>query len=250
MKNEKEHLLIEIIHYLSEKLKENIVLEGGMLLRMFNSPRFTQDVDYYLVSSHSKKLLAEEIKKTFEAFKSARISAVNLNSRGIFIDMEGVKEGAGKVAVEINVVQELNLPTEHVSTVSLSNQYSLTGRIVTTIALPEAFSHKISACLERQSMRDLYDISIFDSLCSFDPKTLLKRFEKLSIRGQKPQKISLIKAADILDGRVRELNEDMLRDELYPLIPQEQQAGLAYVIKAAVMRVVQRLRGMDKDEHP
>ncbi len=245
MKNKKEELLIKIIHFLSEKLKENIVLEGGMLLRMFNSPRSTQDVDYYLISKDSKKVLAKDIKHLFESFEAATIVSVDLNSRGIFIDMDGVDSAAGRVTVEINVVPEMNLPTDHVSTVAVSNQYSLTGRVVATIALPEAFSHKIAASIERESMRDLYDISILEPLCNFDLKTLLKRFDNVSIKRKKSKKISPETAADILETRVRNLDEDKLQDELYPLIPPEQQAGLEYLIKASVMRVVQRLRGME-----
>jgi predicted nucleotidyltransferase component of viral defense system len=242
MTNDKEKLLIKVIHFLAERFKENIVLEGGMLLRMFNSPRSTQDVDYYLISDLSKKKLAAEIKKEFDLFADAKIIDMKLNSRGIFIDMEDSRGDAGKIIVEINVVPSLNMPSEPISTVSLSNQYSLSGRVVASIALPEAFSHKISACIERRSMRDLYDISILETLCEFDIATLQKRFESLSINREKPKKMPFATAANILEKRAKEVNERSLRDELYPLIPTEQQPGLQYVIKAAVMRVVQRLR--------
>lgn len=240
--NKKEKILIKIIHLLSEKFKERIVLEGGMLLRLFNSPRSTQDIDYYFLSDKSKKLLVKDIEKVLSQFNEATILKVTVNSRGIFVDMEGVEEGVGTVMVEINVVPSLHMPSDHVSTVALSNQYSLTGRIVATIALPEAFAHKIAACIERRSMRDLYDISIFDVLCDFDRDTLHGRFQGLSIKRKKPQAITFEMAADWLEKRVNYLSEELLRDELYPLIPSEQQAGLAYVIKAAVMRVVQKLR--------
>lgn len=243
MANNKEMLLVQIIHFLSEKFKERILLEGGMLLRMFNSPRSTQDVDYFLVSEISKKILAVEIKKVLAQFSDAKISRIDLNSRGIFVEMTGLNKSAGKVMVEFIIVPSLNMPSEHVSTLALSNQYSLTGRVVATIALPEAFSHKIAACIERKSMRDLYDISIFDGLCAFDMTTLLNRFEKLNINRGKPKKMSLSEAAKILEARVKKLTEDSLRDELYPLIPPDQQKGLLYTIKASVMRVVQKLNG-------
>lgn len=212
-----------------------------MLLRLLNSPRSTQDVDYFLLSEKSKKLLVKDIEKALGQFEGATISKVTVNSRGIFVDMKGVEEGVGTVMVEINVVSSLFMPSDHVSTVALSHQYSLTGRIVATIALPEAFAHKISACIERRSMRDLYDISIFDVLCDFDRNTLQKRFQSLSINRKKPQTITFGMAADWLEKRAKALNADLLRDELYPLIPLEQHAGLEYVIKAAVMRVVQKL---------
>lgn len=244
MKSEKEKLLIKIIHFLAEKFKEKIVLEGGMLLRMFNSPRSTQDVDYYLISTKSKKLLADEIKQIFKQFGDAKITAVNLNSRGIFLDMEGVDENSGRVMVEINVASSLNLPVESVSTAALSNQYMLTGRVVAVIALPEAFSHKIAACIERKNMRDLYDLSIFDVLCAFDQNTLLNRLKNISIGRQKPRKVSLGEAAEILENRAEEINEDSLRSELYPIMPVEQRVGLDKIMTASVMRVVQKLRGL------
>lgn len=247
MTSKKEELLIKLIHFLSGKIKEKILLEGGMLLRMFNSPRSTQDIDYFLISDESKKVLVVEFEKILSQFNDAKISTINLNSRGIFIEMEGLDKDAGKIIIEFIVVPSVNMPSEHVSTFALSSQYSLTGRVVATIALPEAFSHKIAACIERRSVRDLYDISIFSNLCDFDINTLLNRFEGLSINRKKPQKMSPSKAADVLESRVRELNEEALRDELYPLIPPEQQAGLLYLIKASVMRVVQRLRQNKED---
>lgn len=241
----REKLLLQVIHFLSEKFKETLVLEGGMLLRLFNSPRSTQDVDYYWISEKSKKVLTREIRTAFDTFQAGRVTDIRLNSRGIFLDMESAEQETGKIMIELNVVPSLNLPSEFVSTASVSNRYALTGRIVATIALPEAFAHKIAAALERETARDIHDIAVFESLCEFDQKTLEERLRTLSIQRNKPAHLTFPEAAGILENRARNLTEESLKEELYSLIPESQRPGLLYTIKAAVMRIVQKLRAIN-----
>lgn len=241
----REKLLLQVIHFLSEKFKETLVLEGGMLLRLLNSPRSTQDVDYYWISEKSKKTLATEIRTAFDRFQAGRVTDIRLNSRGIFLDMESTEQETDKIMIELNVVPSLNLPSEFVSTAPVSNRYALTGRIVATIALPEAFAHKIAASLERDTARDIHDIAVFEALCEFDKKTLKKRLGAISIKRAKPDKLTFSEAATLLENRARNLTEESLNEELYPLIPKSQRPGLLYTIKAAVMRIVQKLRATD-----
>lgn len=245
MKSEKEKLLVELIHFLSDKFKDRIVLEGGMLLRLLNSPRSTQDIDCFLISKESKKVLAGEIKSALLNFRGAKVTAVSVNSRGIFIDLEGTDPAAGKIMLEISVVESTSLPSKGMTTVSLSNQYALSGRVVSTVALPEAFANKIAACIERKNMRDLYDIGILEPLCTFDLPTLKKRLANVSMLRQKTKKMTPKEAALVLKKRAESLKEKDLKDELYPLIPPEQQPGLLQIIKAAIFRVIGQLENLD-----
>jgi len=50
-----EHLLVFVMDRLAECLTTHAILKGGMVLRLTNSPRATNDLDYVLVPFKSKK---------------------------------------------------------------------------------------------------------------------------------------------------------------------------------------------------
>ncbi|MFH0800152.1 MAG: nucleotidyl transferase AbiEii/AbiGii toxin family protein [Pseudomonadota bacterium] len=238
-----EELLVRIIHFLAERYKTGLALEGGMLLRLLNCPRSTQDVDYILLSSESKKILAKHIKGVLGRMRGIKIDSVNLNSRGIFIDVSTADDSQIKAKIEIDVRPALNLPIESLSTSTLAGRYSLGGRIVSTIAMAEAFANKIAAALERDSVRDLYDLSQFEPLCIYDEATLERRLENLSVDRKKPAGISLEKAAELLRIKGARLTEKVLMRELYPLLPVEQRKGTLLLIKSSLGRLASRLIG-------
>lgn len=128
------------MNHLAERLKGKLVIIGGMLLRFYNSPRATQDIDFVILSEESKKKIKNDLVKILKELKGVEVQQIDLNSRGIFIDLESDRK---KVLIEINIPPSLHLPTEPLSTIFLSEKYSLQGRIISTMALPEAFAHKI-----------------------------------------------------------------------------------------------------------
>ncbi len=240
MKN-REEMLVRIIHALSEKFRSHLVLKGGMLLRLLNCPRSTQDVDYVWLSTESKKVLGKAIEEVLKAMPEITITTVTLNSRGIFIDVAATDAPEMLAKIEIDVKPSLNLPSEGISTVALANLYALTGRIVSTVALPEAFANKIAATLERDVARDLYDLCQFEPLCPYDLPTLQKRLAKIEINRAKPKAISFAEAALLMKQKMEGITESALSQTLYPLLPENQRQGLVPIIRAAVARVVQRL---------
>ncbi len=150
-----EEFLIQIMNHLAERLKDKLVLKEGMLLRLYNSPRATQDIDFVILSEESKKKIKNDLVKILKELKGVEVQQIDLNSRGIFIDLESDRK---KALIEINILHSLHLPTEALSTIFLSEKYSLQVRIISTMALPEAFAHKIAATLEKEAMRDLFDL--------------------------------------------------------------------------------------------
>ncbi|PIR17097.1 MAG: hypothetical protein COV46_05570 [Deltaproteobacteria bacterium CG11_big_fil_rev_8_21_14_0_20_49_13] len=239
--NDREELLLKVIHLMSEHFKDRIVLEGGMLLRLLNSPRTTQDVDYLLVSESSKKELSGEIKSVLLKLKDVTVKDVKLNSRGIFIGLEGKNQPDIKAFLEINVVTDLLKPPSSMSTVTLAGRYSMTGRVITSMDLSEAFSHKIAAALQRDSIRDLYDMTIFEPLCDIDMDVLCKRLESLSIKRQKEKKVSLAEAAEMLRKRADNVTPKKVEKELGAWLPLSSLRGMDMVIRTAVLRVVQKI---------
>lgn len=244
MKNSEE-LLVRIIHALSEKFRSHLVLKGGMLLRLLNCPRSTQDVDYVWISTESKKVLGKEIEQVLKAMPELTITTVNLNSRGIFIDVAATDAPDILAKIEIDVKPTLNLPSDGISTVALANQYALAGRIVSTVALPEAFANKIAATLERDVTRDLYDLSQFEPLCHYDLPTLQKRLAKIEINRAKPKAITFADASAMMKQKMEGITESALTQTLYPLLPENQRQGLVPIIRATVARIAQRLESQN-----
>ena len=237
-----EELLIRIINHLAERIKNRLVLKGGMLLRLYRSPRSTQDVDFVLLSEESKKKLQAMLVKSLETLEGVRIEAINLNSRGIFIDVTDRKQ---KALIEVTVLPSMRLPSEPLSTAALSEKYSLGGRIVSTMAIPEAFAHKIAAALERDAVRDLFDLSQLEAMGPlFDAGTLSQRLAQFSINRSKPKSINTIEAANLLKKRLGKLDQKRIATELHPLLPPEYHTGILGIIRASVGRIIQRLENL------
>lgn len=244
---DREELLLKVMHLMSEHFKDRIILEGGMLLRLLNSPRATQDVDYLLVSQKSKKVLAGEIKDVLSKLGDVVVKDVNLNSRGIFIGLEDKGAPNIKAFLEINVVPALLKPPASMSTVALAGRYSMTGRIVASMDLSEAFSHKIAAALQRDSIRDLYDMTILDPLCAIDIDILRERFSNLSIRRKKAKSLSFADASVMLKIRADGITQEKVEKELGAWLPREALHGMALVIKSTILRVAQRIASFAAD---
>ncbi|MBU0506002.1 nucleotidyl transferase AbiEii/AbiGii toxin family protein [bacterium] len=235
--NRKEKLLLKIIHLLSQKYKNKAILKGGMLLRLLNSPRHTQDVDYIFVDIDSRKIVAQEINKLLLKEK-IQVKNTQLNSRGII--MEACEEDITAL-IEISVKDKPYATPEQKSTFVLANSFQLPAHVITVMSPAEAFAHKISACLERDSLRDFYDLSLFEPLTSFDKKTLKARLTCLAINRRKPISITFKAAAKLLSEKTHKLTQDKLERELFGLIPEAFFQGGIDIIKSSVFRICQNL---------
>ncbi len=238
---DREELLLKVMHLMSEHFKDKIILEGGMLLRLLNSPRVTQDVDYLLVSESSKKVLSGEIKNVLLKLDDVVVKDVRLNSRGIFVGLEGKDSPGVKAFLEINVVSVLLRPPTSISTMALAGRYSMTGRVVASMEMSEAFSHKIAAALQRDSIRDLYDMTIFEPLCDLDMAVLRERLSSLSIKREKAKCVSLVKAEEMLRERADGITQEKVERELGAWLPLKSLQGMDMVIRSTILRVAQRL---------
>ncbi|MCE9623853.1 MAG: nucleotidyl transferase AbiEii/AbiGii toxin family protein, partial [Deltaproteobacteria bacterium] len=234
-----EELLTRAMNALAEKLKGKLVLKGGMLLRRYQSPRSTQDVDFVLLTKESKKKWGSPIVKTLEG-SGIKVSKIELNSRGIFIDIED-ETGDQKAQVEVDVRISTHLRPEPMTTATLSKKYKMGGRVISAMAVPEAFSNKIAAALERRAVRDLYDLSQLETMGAFDVKTLEERFSRLTVERGKPRKVSVKEGARMLRERLEDLDQKKIEQDLHPLLPIEFRPGVLGVIWASVSRIAQRM---------
>ncbi|MBL7684603.1 MAG: nucleotidyl transferase AbiEii/AbiGii toxin family protein [Deltaproteobacteria bacterium] len=210
-----------------------------MLLRLYQSPRSTQDVDFVLVTNESRKIWKEKITEDLER-EGILVEHVEMNSRGIFFDIQDESK-TQKAQIEISIKSSTDLKPEAISTAMLSSKYHLSGRIISSMAISEAFSHKIAASLERDATRDFFDLSQFEDLGTFDVSTLRNRLSKLVIGKAKPRSVSFQEAAEMLRKKLEVLDQKKIEKDLYPLLPIEYRAGILGTIRASVSRTIRKI---------
>jgi len=236
---EEEKLLLRLMMLIAEKFRETAVLKGGMLLRLFNSPRATQDIDYVFLTKQSRKIIFKEIQDIISRNPDMKIGYTSLNSRGLIVE---VNSGENKAQIEISVRDTLNLEPEKVTTLSLSSQFGMLPQVITIMALPEAYANKIAATIERSVMRDLYDISIFQSLTKYDRGTLKNRLDEVRLgKKTKPVKMSFSDAAKKLRAKIDKLSQDDIMAGLSLIVPSELLKGSVYTIKNSINSLCQQL---------
>lgn len=238
-----EELLAKLINFVGEQFKNELVLKGGMLLRLLNSPRATQDVDYAWIQKKKRMLFAQELKESLEKKLGLRTTDVAVNSRGIFLTVLD-PAGGEQAKIEINVVPFFHRPPQPMSTALLANRFALKAQIVATMDLAEAFSHKIAATLERYLARDLYDLMQMEPLTAFDEKTLRERLRNLEIKRAKGRDVFLSEVIQMLQKRSENLTKKRIEEELAPLLPRENLAGLDKMIQASISRLIQKLKNL------
>ncbi len=235
-----EELLARILNHLAEKFKNQLILKGGILLRLLNSPRSTQDIDYSWVRTKKRTLFANDIKEGLESMEGILVSDVRCNSRGIFMQL--IDQNSKQMAkVEIGVVTSLHLPPTPLSTAPLANIYSLKNCIVSTMNLAEAFSHKLAASLERNLMRDLYDLTQMEPLSDFDLDVFRERLKHLEIRRDKPRAVSIEEAILLLKKKANGVTQKDIEDELSAVIPKDRLIGSDLMIRASLSRIISKL---------
>lgn len=235
---QREKLLLRILHLISARFKNQAILKGGLSLRLFNSPRFTQNVDLVFVTSTSRKIIAKEIEDILRKENDISIIETTLNSRNVFIDIES----NGIVAqIEISVKDKLNCEPEAMTTASMAIPLNLPPQIILIMSRPESFSNKIAAALERNTSRDLYDISLYEPMTDFDFATLQQRLNRIYVGKNKYESISFQDAASRLKKRILTLDNTNLIRELTGLVPESYLQHSSDIIKSSVNRLCQKL---------
>lgn len=217
------------------------------MLRLQGSARLTQDLDYVWIRTKKRNQFAKEIKTALQSLEGIEIKDLQVNSRGIFIQVFDLpSKSTGKV--EINVIEATSLPPQAVTNFRLVRPYGLKTQVIAAMDPSEAFSHKIAAALERDLVRDLYDINQWEALTSFDEKTLRERLMHLEIARTKPKQVSWRGAISLLKGKMNALTEKKMLDQLEDWVPAEELPGLTFIIRAALSRVIQRMTILAENE--
>jgi hypothetical protein len=146
--------------------------------------------------------------------------------------------------IEANVAEDY--PSIPVSTVALSRQYGLLGRVVLASDYGVSMANKLAAWNERLLVRDLYDLYFQYSMIQAMPDmgVLEKRLKKVAStpRNKNPKQMTMGQLLAKLRERLASLSaEDML--ELSDYLPGNELQGLETKIRAQLLQLCNALEG-------
>jgi predicted nucleotidyltransferase component of viral defense system len=223
-----EELLAWVINFFADEFGNNAVIRGGMALRLLNSPRYTNDIDYIFVPFKSKNELKSLIEKKLSDVNGPEFS-ISLNSKVMVVNINYRSQSC---QVEISAKNECE--SLAMSSSAVASPYGMPSKIVRIVEPSAAFAHKIAAWNERELLRDLFDVYQYKAMLKVKPK-----LEILRQRLAKPRSYPNVNPAKDL----MELKEKILTaagnlseqdvQELKPLLPEAELAGLHIRIAVA-----------------
>jgi predicted nucleotidyltransferase component of viral defense system len=227
-----EELLAWVMNFFATEFGNNAIICGGMALRLLNSPRYTNDIDYVFVPFISKKELKLLIEKKLSSVNGLDFS-IKLNSKVMDINISYMQQSC---QIEINVESEYE--SLAISSSPVVSLYGMPAKIVRIANLSIAFAHKIAEWNERELLRDLFDIYQYKAILRVKPnlEILQKRLAQTRVyKNAKPAKnLNTLKEKLILTAN--KLDERKIQ-ELKPLLPETELAGLHLRIAAAAVTV-------------
>ncbi|MCL2690454.1 MAG: nucleotidyl transferase AbiEii/AbiGii toxin family protein [Chitinispirillia bacterium] len=228
-----EELLAWIINFFADEFGGNAIIRGGMALRLLNSPRYTNDIDYIFIPFKSKKEIQPLIEKKLSGVSGLEFS-ITLNSKVMVVNISYLSQSC---QIEINVEEECDSQAMSSSVIALP--YGMPPKVVRIAEMSAAFAHKIAAWNERELLRDLFDVYQYKTILRIEPN-----LEILRKRLARPRSYPNVKPAENLDELKDKLlcaangiNEQRIC-ELKPLLPETELAGLHLRITAAVRETV------------
>ncbi|MCB9654719.1 MAG: nucleotidyl transferase AbiEii/AbiGii toxin family protein [Deltaproteobacteria bacterium] len=236
-----DELFAWVMHRFSEVFEDHAILKGGMALRLLDSPRSTVDIDYVFVPFESKKDIAAKIESVLRALDGAVVK-VSVHSTMVRAEL---RHGVGAILVEASVM--MSCSSIAMATAALARTVGRPSQIVRIMEPAVALAHKIAAWNERRLLRDLYDAYFFlaRAKVTLHVPTLDARLGNVQSRLpalRRTKTMTRDAFADALASAIESLNDERIRNELGPLLPPEELAGLAERMKVALSRLEENLR--------
>lgn len=229
-----DELLLWFMGYFAQTFRNRAIIMGGMVLRLLNSPRATNDLDILFVPFTSKKEILPELDRSL-----ADIAGIAYR---ISVDSKCIRclVQYGRLHIQIEGTIADSCDYESISTVKQGMP------ILLAVQRREvALAHKIAAWNERGLMRDLYDIYFFISVLDVVPdlQALQVRLKNVySGRVNRSKSMSLDKLVEKLEFAHKQLSMASLEMELGAILSKEDLAGLDLKIKVAIYRLTAFLR--------
>jgi predicted nucleotidyltransferase component of viral defense system len=231
---------------MSESFGPKIILRGGMILRLLDSPRATHDLDYAFIGFDSKKQIVSPILNALSNYKQIKVE-YSLHSTNVRFDIK-LKNGNGLfyVVLEANVIKDC--PSVVISTGQIAEKNHLEPKLILTMKHEIALSNKLAAWTERRLIRDLYDAYYYYRFVDVKPdiETLRRRLGKLnyadrSLKKRAPKSLMLDGFYDLLANELRSLNEKDIKTGL-PNIETNLLPGLSIKIRSSLLELIDWMR--------
>lgn len=235
-----DDLFAWVMHRFSEVFEEHAIIKGGMALRLLDSPRATTDIDYVFVPFGSKKEVLPKIKQVLGELEDAEVT-VKVHSKMIRAEVRA-KEAA--IQIEANVMRECkSIP---MATGGFAQSVRRPSQIVRIMQLDVALAHKVAAWNERRLLRDLFDCYFLfgRARAKVDLEVLDNRLQRVQSRLPRlraKKRMTRHELAEALNQACESLSDEMLQDEVGPLLPPEEFAGLAQRMRTVLVALVEDL---------
>ncbi|MCB9508517.1 MAG: nucleotidyl transferase AbiEii/AbiGii toxin family protein [Myxococcales bacterium] len=229
-------LFLWIMHRFAEAFEEHAVLKGGMALRLLDSPRATNDIDYVFVPFASKSDVRGDIERVLREIEGAEIS-IQAHSTMLRADVR-----VDGVAVQVEVSVATTCRSAAMATAGFAQSLGQPSHVVRVMSWDTALAHKLGAWCERRLLRDLYDgyflfarlderpdLAVLDARLA-DVRSRIPKLRKRKVMSRADLARELREAAATLDGAA-------IAEELAPLLPQAELAGLSLRLRSALIRL-------------
>jgi len=213
----REYLQLMFLSYLyQEKRASNILFKGGTCIRLlFNSPRFSEDLDFSTVYSEdeiknvlndlkkkiSKELIGLEIKKLYSGKEGVRFRLI--------YKLEDFKY---PFVIRLDFHKVESLPKKQISTLMTKFPILIFPQVY-HLSEQEIFKEKMTAVLTRNKGRDIFDIWFLLS-----KRIKLKKINKKFL------------------NRIEDFSQIKLRTDLEKFLPKEQR-GIVPNLKKEILRL-------------
>jgi predicted nucleotidyltransferase component of viral defense system len=225
-----EALLAWLMVWMSQTFPAQAILKGGMVLRLLESARNTNDLDWIFLPFKSRKEVAPLMRTELDKIKD--LSYVErLDSRSLQYQID---YGGQRGQIEISTKEQCK--SIAMSSARLAASHGLVGSIVRVMDPSIALAHKLAAWNERRLYRDLYDIWFLFRIQKVQPDipTLLERLAHVEQRRKKPVSMTLTEFCNQLNLAADQVTAKSLRKELIGSMAESDLKGMEVQIPVAL----------------
>jgi len=235
-------LFLWILHRFAEVFEAKAILKGGILLRLYDCPRSTTDVDYVFAPFRSKNDVRDRIEAVLREIDGAQVH-VAVHSRMIRASLR-----VDNVAVQVEANVALDCPSQPLPTAEFARSQGQPSRLIRVMAPDCALAHKLAAWNERRLLRDLYDTYFLAVRVGAKPDRSILAGRLAKIESRHPavkgrRSMTMPELASELREDVDAITDKRVRDELAPLLPRDEVVGVIPRIRSAVVRIAEALAG-------
>ncbi len=170
----------DLILYNIYKRTNNLIFKGGTALyKLYNLPRFSEDLDFSLLQDIDVETI---IKETVKSIENAEIKELKKtkNSLLVKIGFKGILTRYNTVRIDINLKNDI---LEKFDVKSFVPEYiDINPFSLRVLNLKEIVAEKIHSLFAREKARDLYDLFFLLRFVEIDRNLVEKKLETFGIK--------------------------------------------------------------------